>query len=660
MERKISFFLLALLFLLAHTTFSQTKYGSATKEELEMTSYPQDTSAVALILLKNADTHFVFNDHSGFQFEYTIQMKIKILKKEGLDFCDQQISYYQERNDWKETIKGLSGTTYNLENGKIVKTKLSKDYIFDGDINEKLKVKKFTMPAAKVGSVIEFKYTITSDFFWELRDFTFQSSIPTLYAKYEVLIPEFYHYNIDMAGYLRVKTKDEPANDKIFIGGQIVPFTSRQLTFTIENAPALKDEKYIWCKDDYKSRVSFELKSTQYPGQMIKTYTSTWGKIDEQILKGSYNSNVKKTGLFKDAISNTENSLGNASEILSMIKYKVKWNEKYGAIPGNIGDALKNGLGSSADMNFLLINALKAAGFDAYPVILSTRSHGRIPIVHPSMTAFNYVITGITIDSKNYYTDAAAKYGNWNMLPERCMVPQARIMKEGACEWVNLSTVSSGATLIMAKSTFEDNQYKTNISWTRKGNNAYDFRNFFFNSHKDQEEYVSKLASSLNGEISDFKIENEMDVNKDVKTEFILTNDASPGDDHLYINPLAIKLFDENPFTAEERIFPINFDHLENYIQIIELDIPEGYMVEELPKAEKFIFGEDTPLSFTYNISHQNNKIKLHYQFQVRKLMLLQDQYPILKDFFAKVILKNSEQIVLKKASENNIAQSAE
>jgi len=656
MERKISISLFVLLFIFINTAFAQSKYGNATIEELEMTSYPQDTSAIALILLKNGETHFVFNDQKGFQFEYTLQMKIKILKKEGLDFCDQQISFYEESSDWKESVRGLSGTTYNLENGKVVKTKLSKEFIFDGDVNERWKLKKFTMPAAKVGSVIEFKYTITSDFFWELRDFAFQSSVPIQYAKYEVRIPEYYHYNMNMGGYLRVQTKDEPVNDQIFLGGQIFSFTARQLTFTIQDAPALKDEKYLWCKNDYLTKVSFELRSTQYPGQMVKTFTSSWGKIDEQILKSSYNSNVKKTGLFKDNITKTDNDFQNAAEILSMIKYKVKWNDKYNALPGNIGDALKNGLGSSADMNFLLINALKAAGLDAYPVILSTRSNGRIPFTHPSLSAFNYVITGVTIDSKKYFTDAAAKYGNWNMLPERCMVPQARIMKEGACEWVNLSTISSGTTLIITKSKFVDDKCKMDITWTRKGNNAYDFRSFFFERHKDQEDYVSNLATNLNGEISDFKIENEMDINKDVKTEFTLTKDMPLGDDHVYINPLQIKLFSENPFTAEERTFPINFDHLENYIQIVDIEIPEGYTVEELPKAEKYIFGEDTPISFTYNISHQGNIIKLHYQYQLKKLLLLQDEYVALKDFFAKVILKNSEQIVLKKVSEADVA----
>ena len=107
-------------------------------DELSMTTYPQDSTAAAVMLLKVGDIHFVFNSVNGFQFEYTIQTKIKILKNEGLEWCDQQINYYQADNSWKEAIKSLSGTTYNLDNGKIVKTKLSKENIFDEDVDKKL------------------------------------------------------------------------------------------------------------------------------------------------------------------------------------------------------------------------------------------------------------------------------------------------------------------------------------------------------------------------------------------------------------------------------------------------------------------------------------------------------------------------------------------
>lgn len=167
---------------------SQSKYGNATMDELNMTVYPEDTTASAVILLKKGDLRFIFSELYGFQFEYAIQVKIKILKTEGLDWCNQEISYYETNRSTKEQINGLSGTTYNLEDGKITKTKLAKEFITDEDIDNTLKVKKFSMPAAKVGSVIEYKYTIVSDYYYNLRDFRFQESIPIAYVNFEAKI----------------------------------------------------------------------------------------------------------------------------------------------------------------------------------------------------------------------------------------------------------------------------------------------------------------------------------------------------------------------------------------------------------------------------------------------------------------------------------------
>lgn len=168
-------FLILMLLVSTCLSYSQTKFGNATMDELNMTVYPQDSTASAVILSKEGETRFIYNEVNGFQFEYTLKVRMKILKNEGLDLCNQSISYYQESRSTGEKIIGLSGTTYNLENGKIVKTKLSNDYIFDEDVENLWKVKKFSMPGAKVGSVVEYKYTITSIYLYELREFVFQA-----------------------------------------------------------------------------------------------------------------------------------------------------------------------------------------------------------------------------------------------------------------------------------------------------------------------------------------------------------------------------------------------------------------------------------------------------------------------------------------------------
>lgn len=657
MKTLSSFFILMFL-LLGEVCFSQSKYGEATMDELNMTVYPQDTTAAAVILLKTGETRFVYSDLLGFQFEYTLHMKIKILKNEGLELCNQNISFYQETNTTGEKITGLSGTTYNLEDGKIVKTKLSKESIFDEATDRKWKLRKFTMPAAKVGSVVEFKYTITSIYFYDLRDFVFQTWVPTAYTSYQITMPEYFYYNVNMQGYEIINTKKTPVNETFSVryrdnSGRMqmdnVRCSAQEMKFVGKDLPAIKNDSYLWSLDDYISKVSFELQSIRYPWTTIKNITTTWADIDKELFSlGDFGGNLKKTGLFKDEITKSDLTLEQAKAIQYLVKSKVKWNEKTAFYPNSLKDALKDGVGNSADMNFLLINALKAGGFDAFPVILSTRGNGRLPVAHPSITALNYTITGLKIDTLFYYTDASAKYGDWNLLPEKCMVTRARVMIQDNPDWIDLSTISSGATLINAQILFDDRGQVCTVTDFRRGNSSYDFKVNYFN-HKDQNEYIEKLAARLNGKVDEFTISGESKAGSDVKLEYKLIKEAVLGDEFIYISPMIDKLFSDNPFTKDERKFPVNFDYPETYKQMVTITIPEGYAVEELPTSQKFVFGDNDALTFMYRVAQTGNLISLQYNFQIKDLMVAQDLYPGLREFFAKLISKNSEQIVLKK-----------
>ncbi|MDU1889164.1 MAG: DUF3857 domain-containing protein [Dysgonomonas sp.] len=652
-------FLTLLFFILfSLTSYSQSKYGNATEDELKMAEYPQDTTAAAVILLKKGETRVVFNDLYGFQFEYSIQTKIKILKTEGLDWCNHEISYLVVNNRSKEDIRSLSGTTYNLEDGKIIKTKLSKEYIFDEDVEGKWKIKKITMPAAKVGSVIEYKYTIVSDFFYELRSFDFQTTIPIMHASFEYTLPEYFYYNVNMQGYIQLKRKHDTTNETFRIqykdGSGKLQFESIRCSgsktlLQADNVPALKDEKHLWTINDYISRISFELKTVQMPYSLVKNYSSSWADIDKEILNNSYGGNLKRSDLFKDEISKTEINIDRAKEIQNVVKQKVKWNDKNSGVPSNLKNVLKNGIGNSADLNFLLINALKSGGFEAFPVILSTRSHGRLPVTHPSITAFNYVITGVQIDTMTYYTDASEKYGDWNLLPTKCMVPQARVLTSTHSDWVDLSTTSSGLVFMTGKFNLTDNKYQGAVTVTQRGNAALDMRNKY-SSYKNDDEFIESLKKETSSEIDDFKITDLDNTNAPLKIEYTQSTDINLGDEYIYINPMINRISSDNPFKQEKRVLPVNFNYLMNYVQIVDIEVPDGYTVEELPKPEKFVLN-DNDISFSYRIAQSGNQIKLHYQFQLKKLLFLPEEYESLRDFYSKLVLKNSEQIVLKKAT---------
>ncbi|WP_101689717.1 DUF3857 domain-containing protein [Dysgonomonas massiliensis] len=664
MKRRTLTIICTLILSLSFPTLilGQSQYGKITMDEMKMTTCDIDSSASAVVLMKDGFTQFLYKDLTGqFVHEYTFRAKIKILKEDGLEYCENSIFYYVGRQiDSREELRGLSGTTYNLENGKITRTKLTKEFIVEEEHDGENRRTKFTMPGAKVGSVIEFKYTITSPFNYSIRDFDFQSYIPVQHVKYEIIIPEYFIYSTPIQGYERIDSKNEPTNVRITMRLRDEynrPFTYDDNCSGVkqihvgENLPAMKQEPFMWSRGDYISRLSFELRSFQFKYSMVKQYSTTWADIDKRLFElGSFGGSLKKTGIFKNDPKPATLDIAAASKIIMELRSKVKWNEKSSISASNLDKIMKEGLGDSGDLNFLGINALNAAGFEAFPIILSTRSNGRIPLTHPSITAFNYTILGVVIDNKLYTIDVADKYSIWNVLPDKTMVTKARIMQKDRTRWVDLSSSSKGIEYIMSTYKFDEyGQLVGDINTTYRGKSAYEFRKVYYQKHKDEADYIDNLSKAVGMSIENFKTDNLNSASGQVKRSFTIKPDNRLGDDLLYIDPMVIKHISENPFKSEERKFPVQFDYLQDYIQAINIIIPEGYVVEELPESISYMLDEEGNIKFTYQVSANEHSVSIQYRYDLKNLLILPEKYQDIKEFYAKIIEKCSEVIVLKK-----------
>lgn len=127
--------------------------------------------------------------------------RVHILNKNAFDAASESIFFYKNM-DVEEELDKLKAVTYNLENGKVVETKLdTKNGVFKETINRNRFVKKFTMPNVKEGSIIEYEYTVRSDFFTQLDPWLFQGPYPVLWSEYNLELPEFLGFTFLSRGY---------------------------------------------------------------------------------------------------------------------------------------------------------------------------------------------------------------------------------------------------------------------------------------------------------------------------------------------------------------------------------------------------------------------------------------------------------------------------
>ncbi|PVY38558.1 DUF3857 domain-containing protein [Pontibacter virosus] len=657
-----------------HAQDLPAKFGKVDDEALKMRVYEQDTSAAAVVLSDYGYSYFTYS--KGFKVVFERHTRIKILKKSGYDAANISVPYYQ-RNSKKETVYSIKGYTYNQEDGKVTKDKLESKAIFDEQTNENWFAKKFTMPNVKEGSVIEYSYTITSDFLYNLREWEFQSTIPVAYSEYNARIPEYFYYKQEQQGYLRFdESTNTKSRDRFTItwssevtpgmGGGRTPGGSSQVEATsdvyrwvIRNAPALRPEKYITTLRDYQAKIDFELQTVKYPNELPQVMTGNWEDVTKDLLIADrFGAQLNRKGFFKAEIAaitakHTEPEQQMIA-IHNLVKRSVKWNNKYGIYTtGTLRKAFDNKTGSAAEVNLMLTAMLQDAGLEAGPVLVSTREHGRVPQGSPMLNKFNYVIAHVKLGDKEYLLDATDPLLPAGMLPVRCLNGQGRLIKKDDQRWVTLKPTGKLTKYFNGELTINPNGGLTGkVTESSTGYDALSLRRTILEDGQD------KYGEKISKEIGNYKVEkpefqNVEDLNQALNINYNLSASGNGQPvDVIYLNPMLGKGETENPFKLEERLYPVDIAVPIDYTYVAKFVIPDGYEVEESPKGAIISLPEDGG-KFMYIVQREGNVLQIMSKINMLKPVYFAPEYPYLKEFYSQIVAKHAEQIVLKKVSSN-------
>jgi len=648
------------------------KLGKISVAELEEKQHPKDSSAVAAILFKKGEVRFEYSESNGFEVITNVKTRIKIYKKEGYNWANQEVHYYLD-NSLNENVFFSDAVTYNLVNGKIEKTKLKSDGEFIEKINKYWGRKKITMPNVKEGSVIEFEYSIRTGLISSLRDWCFQYNIPVNFSEYTTHIPEYFDYSKNQKGYIILNTNvSKKSNNTAFrskersqsngfsavqttFSEDKIEFIETETTYSVKDLPAMKEEAYVNNIDNYTSSISHELSMTKFPNSTVKTYSTDWGSVVKTIYDyEDFGPELNKTGYFEDDVNKLLTGITIPNEriaaVFNFVKSNVKWNNFKGySCNDGVKKAYKDKTGNTAEINLMLTAMLRFAGFNANPVLVSTRDNGIA--FFPSRTAFNCVIAAVETPEGLVLLDATEKYSEPNILPLRDLNWVGRLIrKDGTSTEVDLmpKTLSREAINmnIVLKNDFSA------VGKTRRQLTDYEalqFRKENLATSKDT--YLEELENkNSNIEISDYLRDNDLNLSQPIVESYSFkdTNDIEVINDKIYISPMLFLTAKENPFKQEVREYPIDFGYPSQSKYNINIEIPEGYVVESLPTSINIATGDDIG-AFKFVIVNTENKIQVAITSTINIAIVSADYYPVLKGFFQQAIDKQNEKIVLRK-----------
>lgn len=649
---KIKLVIIATL-LLSFSAFAQNyKFGKVSEEELKEDRYEKDTTANAAILYKKERVYFEYVSGQGFIQHRKVHARIKLYNKDGFEWATKKIKYYDYLNATRERIYNIKAVTYNLVNGSVEKTKIDKNNIFNERLNEYFKQESFTLPNLTEGCIVEYSYEVVSPFM-AVDDLILQYSIPIKKIEVSVSTPEYYIYNRRV----NLKAKYIPKLvEELKVGQATFAYNNNKISIDEDDVPALKSEPFVDNVNNYRAKLEMEMSEIRWPNEPIEVLSSNWSKVTKNIYDSdSFGGQLAKSNYFEDGINavlkGETDPLKKTILIYNFVKRKVKWdgfNSKF--CRQGVRKAYKEGTGNIADINLMLIAMLRYAKINANPILISTKNNG-IP-TFPTRSGFNYVICGIEWNESVVLLDASDINSTFNTLPEKVLNWQGRLIRtNGTSTWVNLAPAAVSKEVISLNIKInEDLSVEGKVRKNLDNYVAKNYRdNYAYLSEDDHIKYLEKNKEGL--EVSDVEIENKANLLQPLKVtyNYYLEDAIEEIGGKLYFSPLLFLSSSENPFKQDTRIYPINFTYPRKQTYSVNIMLPEGYVVESLPKTEGSVLN-DNEAKYTYVMKENGMYLQLKFDVNLNTTYVLPKDYSGLKEFFEVMIDKELEKVVLKKA----------
>jgi hypothetical protein len=310
--------------------------------------------------------------------------------------------------------------------------------------------------------------------------------------------------------------------------------------------------------------------------------------------------------------------------------------------------------GTVADVNLLLIAALRGAGFVANPVLLSTRSHGQIRPTIPLLGQFNYLAAHVLLpDGQELVLDATDPLLPYDLLPERCLNQQGRLVlpAPGASRWVALTPRQRHTHL-------QQVQLQLSATGAFSGQVHEEFAGYAGATARaglhemGERKFAGRLAAHLPAmTLATLAIANRDSVQKPLALDYAFAQaaEATRPVDQIYVSPLHDFGITQNPFKAEQRAFPVDFGYAREETLLVTLTLPPGYALAEAPRPSALNLPADAGRYVCSITAPALGVVQLSSRLLLRKPVYSVAEYGQLRELYRLLLEKQAEKLLIQK-----------
>jgi len=638
--------------------WNQMDWADVPAEDLSMTVYPMDSSAKAVVLADCGRIRMIAGiGDNRTQYFLERHRRVKLLKRQAFDEYGRMKLFFVHRDD-RERIEEFQAQTI-LPNGKVYRV-AAKD-IFKTKENEWLSSMSFAFPNLEEGAIVEFKYQLASADVIEPRPWYFQEEIPVRFSSLVIKNSSRISYVSLFNGGEHYPEKEEQGTVTIYRNGETSLHYGPELIM-MKNAPALTKEEFITTLEDYRAKIRLQGEYYFTRGGHKENLFTSWEKSAQSLLNHpQFGQQFLKKRHFKklsDEVNPLLSPEMGPEEIMETIYEFVQQNVAFDGkksfwVQENLNKAFVQKKGNAGEVNLMCLALLKANELEAFPILTSTRDHGKMYRHYPLIDQFNYLIVGVKIGEKVILLDATDPMQTINMPSPMALNKYGWVVDKEHLSWIDI------------KVPLCRDIYGSELKIDQDGNIEGKMR-AMFNSytalverklHRDDAtgEYWKRRMEDFATDVELESVEAKDVGGKSGKFMndilFSVPNGAMAAGDYLYVSPIYYSNFLENPFQLKQREYPVDFPYPFEERYVVSVLVPDGYQVEELPESSESNLPNNAG-KFEYKTSHLDNKVQVMLTLTLNETTFAPESYEGLKSLFEQMISRRSEQIVLKKISD--------
>jgi hypothetical protein len=648
-------------------------FQPVSQEELKMTSEPLAPGAPAIILYRevNRDDFGITgrgglriagnesaDSASRFEEDY---YRIKILTDAGRKYGNIEIPFDSNAGN----VSGIMARTIRPD-GSIVN--------FTGEVQEKTLVrgrgftwraKTFAMPAIEVGSIIEYYYTFNfyEGFFYGSH-WMLNSDLFTKRAKFS-LRPNHNDYVPISFRWVEHLPAGSPSPKQD-------PDNSVHLEVT--NIPAFQPEDFMPPENELKERVDFIYSYEPFEADPAKFWKKFGKKRNDELesflgKKGSLDgiaaqivaSNDSPETKARKLYDRVQHLTNQPAHLLMMKRHELRSTDDVADAQRtgkrrnveNAEEVWKQGSGDSKQLNWLYLGLVRAAGLEAYGVMVSNRQNYFFAPQTMESGQLDRTAVLVKLSGKDVYLTPGSRFAPFGMLPwEETGVPGLQLDRDGG-SWIKTGIPDTASSSIAHKANLKlapDGSVEGDLEVTYTGLEALQRRV----QEKAQDDAGRKKA--LEDEVT-----NSIPVGSDVSLlqQPDWTNSETPlvAKFHIKIQGWAASsgnraLFPESLFGAPEkhifeystRTYPIYFDFRSERADDVNIELPSGWQAAALPKPQNH---DLHAVAFALSAESSKGELHLTRKLDINATEIDAKYYSALRNFYQGVKAADEQQIVL-------------